>query len=149
MFSFPAPDLKDRNTQRLVLTTVSLASFLGMLDISIVNIATPVIIRDWQVSIGHGSLILIAYLLTDAVLIMLMGSLADRYGFRRMLVNGMVIFGIGTVLCGLSPDINFLIGARILQAAGAAMFSVVGPAIITAYLPESVRGRSLGYLITF
>ena len=149
MFSNQAPDLKDKNVQRLILTTVSLASFLGMLDISIVNIATPVIIRDWHISIGYGSLILIAYLLTDAVLIMIMGSLADRYGFKKMLVNGMAIFCAGTILCGLAPDIDVLIGARILQGIGAAMFSVVGPAVITAYLPESVRGRSLGYLITF
>ncbi len=149
MFANPAPDLRDKKVQRLILTTVSLASFLGMLDISIVNIATPVIIREWDISIGYGSLILIAYLLTDAVLMMIMGSLADRYGFRKMLVNGMIIFCAGTILCGVAPDIDVLIGARILQAVGAAMFSVVGPAVITAYLPESVRGRSLGYLITF
>jgi DHA2 family metal-tetracycline-proton antiporter-like MFS transporter len=149
MFSYPAPDLKDKTVQRLILTTVSLASFLGMLDISIVNIATPVIIKDWQISIGYGSLILIAYLLTDAVLIMIMGSLADRYGFKKMLVNGMIIFCAGTIICGFAPDIDVLIGARILQAIGAAMFSVVGPAVITTCLPSSVRGRSLGYLITF
>ena len=149
MFSFPAPDLTNRNTQRLILTTVSLASFLGMLDMSIVNIATPIIIREWQISIGYGSLILIAYLLTDAVLIMIMGALADRYGFKRMLVNGMVIFCAGTVCCGIAPDIDVLIAARVLQAVGAAMFSVVGPAVITSYLPATVRGRSLGYLITF
>jgi MFS family permease len=66
-----------------------------------------------------------------------------------MLVNGMIIFCAGTIICGFAPDIDVLIGARILQAIGAAMFSVVGPAVITAHLPASVRGRSLGYLITF
>jgi EmrB/QacA subfamily drug resistance transporter len=149
MFNQQAPDLKDKNVQRLILTTVSLASFLGMLDMSIVNISTPVIIREWNLSIGYGSLIILAYLITDSILIMIMGSLADRYGFKKLLLNGLVIFGTGTLLCGLAPDIDFLIGARILQAIGAAMFSVVGPAVITTYLPEYVRGRSLGYLITF
>jgi len=145
----PEADPHSITGQRLILACVSLASLLGALDMSIVNIANPAIIRSFQVSIGMGSLVILAYVLTISVLILVMGKLGDRYGFCLLFIAGLMIFGIGSFLCGIAPDIYFLIGSRILQAAGAAMFSAIGPAIITEYLPESDRGKSLGYLISF
>jgi len=134
--------------QRLILASVSLASLLGALDMSIVNIANPAIIKSLNVSIGMGSLVILSYVLTISVLILLMGKLGDRIGFRALLLGGFVIFGIGSFLCGISTCIQWLIAARILQAVGAAMFSAIGPAVITEFLPESQRGKSLGYLIS-
>ncbi|MDO9323357.1 MAG: MFS transporter [Methanoregula sp.] len=131
-----------------MLASVCLASLLGALDMSIVNIANPIIIKSFQVSVGMGSLVILAYMLTISTLILIMGKLGDRYGFHPLFVTGLVIFGIGSFLCGIAPDIYFLIGSRILQASGAAMFSAIGPAIITEFLPESTRGKSLGYLIS-
>ena len=146
---FPAADARSATGQHLILTCVSLASLLGALDMSVVNIANPVIIRSFQVSVGMGSLVILSYVLTISALILLMGKLGDRIGFRQLLIAGLAIFGIGSFLCGIAPDIWFLIGARVFQAAGAAMFSAIGPAIITGFLPESSRGKSLGYLISF
>ncbi|MDD1690710.1 MAG: MFS transporter [Methanoregula sp.] len=134
--------------QRLILASVSLASLLGALDMSIVNIANPAIIKSFQVSIGMGSLVILSYILTISVLILLMGKLGDRIGFRSLLLYGFVVFGIGSFLCGIAPCIGWLIGARILQAIGAAMFSSIGPAVITEFLPGHERGKSLGYLIS-
>lgn len=140
-------DTNDKTVQRLIIGTVSFASLLGALDMSIVNISVPAIIKDWQIPIGLGSLVIISYLLTLTVLILIMGKLADRYGFRNLFLYGFGIFGFGSVLCGCAPDIYFLIGSRMVQAIGAAMLSAVSPAIITRYLPDSARGKSLGYLI--
>jgi MFS family permease len=98
---------------------------------SIVNIANPTIIKSFQVSVGMGSLVILAYMLTISALILFMGKLGDRYGFHPLFITGLVVFGIGSFLCGIAPDIYFLIGSRILQATGAAMFSAIGPAIIT------------------
>ncbi len=145
---FPDTDPHRVTGQRLILTAVSLTSFLGALDMSIVNIANPVIIKSFQVSVGMGSLVILSYMLTISALILIMGKLGDRYGFRTLIITGLVIFGIGSFFCGIAPDIYFLIGSRILQAVGAAMFSAIGPAIITKFLPESKRGKSLGYLIS-
>jgi len=140
-------DISNLTVQRLIIGTVSFASLVGAIDMSIVNIAVPTIIKDWQIPIGLGSLVIISYLLTLTVLILIMGKLADRYGFRNIFLLGLLIFGLGSALCGLSPSIYFLIGSRMIQATGAAMLSAVSPAIITRYLPESARGKSLGYLI--
>jgi EmrB/QacA subfamily drug resistance transporter len=114
---------------------------------SVVNITVPTIIKSWQIPIGVGSLIIIAYMLTITGLILFMGKLGDRYGFRRLFILGLVLFGLGSLLCGIANDITSLIVFRVLQGAGAAMFSAIGPAVITTYLPLSVRGRSLGFLI--
>ncbi|MEI7857783.1 MAG: MFS transporter, partial [Methanomicrobiales archaeon] len=103
------------------LVSVSLASLLGALDMSIVNIANPAIIKSFGVSVGMGSLVILAYMLTISTLILIMGKLGDRYGFHPLLITGLVIFGIGSFLCGIAPDIYFLIGSRILQAVGATM----------------------------
>lgn len=140
-------DTNDKTVQRLIIGVVSFASLIGALDMSIVNISVPAIIRDWQIPIGLGSLVIISYLLTLTVLILIMGKLADRYGFRNLFLFGFCIFGLGSALCGCAPDIYFLIGSRMVQAVGAAMLSAVSPAIITRYLPENARGKSLGYLI--
>nr|WP_292369938.1 MFS transporter [Methanoregula sp. UBA64] len=130
-----------------MVATVSLASLLGALDMSIVNITVPTIDKTWQIPVGVGSLIIISYMLTITGLILFMGKLGDRYGFRKLFLWGLVLFGTGSFLCGISPDVTTLILSRILQGAGAAMFSAIGPAVITTYLPPSVRGRSLGFLI--
>ena len=114
---------------------------------SIVNITLPSIIRAWQIPIGEGSLVIIAYMLTITALILFMGKLGDRYGFRSLFLIGLALFGLGSFLCGVAPDIASLIVFRVLQGAGAAMFSAIGPAVITTYLPSSVRGKSLGFLI--
>lgn len=124
-----------------------MASLLGALDMSIVNIANPTIIKSFHVSVGMGSLVILAYMLTISALILFMGKLGDRYGFHPLFITGLVVFGIGSFFCGIAPDIYFLLGSRILQATGAAMFSAIGPAIITGFLPETTRGKSLGYLI--
>lgn len=145
---FPAADPGSLTGQRLILASVSLASLLGALDLSIVNIANPAIIKAFQVSVGTGSLVILAYMLTLAGLIMIMGKLGDRFGFRPVFITGLLVFGTGSLLCGIAPDIYSLIGSRILQAAGAAMFSAIGPAVITEFLPVSARGKSLGYLIS-
>ena len=134
--------------QRLIIIAVSLASLIGAIDTSIVNISQPAIIQSLGVSVGLGSLVIISYMLTIAGLIMIMGKIGDKYGFKNLLVGGLVVFGIGSFLCGVSPNIYSLIASRVVQGIGASMFSAIGPAIITSYLPQSVRGRSLGYLIS-
>jgi len=114
---------------------------------SVVNIAVPTIIKSWQIPVGVGSLVIISYMLTITGLILFMGKLGDRYGFRLLFLLGLALFGLGSLLCGIAGDITSLIVFRILQGAGAAMFSAIGPAVITTYLPLSVRGKSLGLLI--
>ena len=147
MSFLPKPDPATKAGQYIIVATVSLASLMGALDMSVVNITVPTIDRAWQIPVGVGSLIIISYMLTITGLILFMGKLGDRYGFRKLFLVGLALFGLGSLLCAISPNITSLIISRVLQGAGAAMFSAIGPAVITTYLPPSVRGRSLGFLI--
>jgi len=135
--------------ERFILISVALSSLLGAIDLSIVNLANPAITASFNTSIGMGSLVILSYTLTITGLVLIMGKLGDRIGFRRVLLMGLVIFGFGSFFCGISQSIETLIASRMLQAVGAAMFSAIGPAIVTEFLPEQSRGRSLGWLISF
>lgn len=148
MNSSSLTDLSTKTGQRTLIATVSLASLVGALDMSIVNISLPAIDKSWNIPIGLGSMIIISYMLTVTSLILLMGKLSGRYGFWKLFMSGLMLFGVGSFLCGIAPSIWFLLAARIIQGAGTAMFSAIGPAIIATYLPFEIRGRALGYLIS-
>src|SRR5215211_5202319 len=104
-----------------VLLVTSLAVFMSFLDVTIVNIAFP----DIRSSFGDASLadlswILNAYNIVFAALLVPAGRLADRIGRRRLFFGGLWLFLAGSVLCGIAPEASLLIGARVVQAVGAA-----------------------------
>ena len=85
---------------------------------SIVNITVPTIVKSWQIPIGVGSLVIISYMLTITGLILFMGKLGDRFGFRLLFILGLVLFGLGSFLCGIAMNITSLIAFRVLQGQG-------------------------------
>ncbi|MBN1324343.1 MAG: DHA2 family efflux MFS transporter permease subunit [Methanotrichaceae archaeon] len=133
----------------IIILTIVLASFMGALDSTIVNISLPSISRYFDVTTAMTSWILTVYLLVLSCLIVAFGRLGDLLGYKRVFLSGYVFFVVGSLSCGLSPSIELLIASRAVQAVGAAMLISLSPAMITAYLPENIRGRGLGYVITF
>jgi len=86
----------------------------------------------------------LAYLVTVTTLMLSIGRLADMMGKRSIFVGGMVVFTVGSVLCGLAQHIAILIAFRVLQGVGAAMIMALSSAIITEAFPASERGKALG-----
>ncbi len=127
-----------------VMVATGLGIFLGTIDGSIVNVALPTISKDLGASFATVQWVVIAYLLTLATLTLGVGRLGDMLGKKPIYTTGFGVFTAGSVLCGLSPDITALIGARVVQAIGAAMIFALGMAIITQAFPPSERGRALG-----
>ena len=84
------------------------------------------------------------YALSLAALILLGGSLGDRFGRRRIFLVGVVWFGVGSLLCGLAPTTGWLIGARILQGVGGALLVPGSLAIISAAFVRADRARAIG-----
>src|SRR4051794_23116669 len=104
-----------------VLTVVSVAVFMVSLDLFIVNIAFPDIERDFAgTSVAGLSWVLNAYAIVFAALLVPAGRLADRFGRRRAFLGGLLVFLLGSALCGAAPSVEALVGARVLQAVGAA-----------------------------
>jgi EmrB/QacA subfamily drug resistance transporter len=127
-----------------VLGAVGMGIFLSTIDGSIVNVALPTLVRSLNTNFAVVQWVVLAYLLTLATLILSMGRLGDMIGKKPVYLTGFVIFTLGSVLCGLSPSITWLIGFRVFQAIGASMLMALGVAIVTEAFPASERGRALG-----
>ncbi len=127
-----------------VLLAVSMGTFLATIDGSIVNISLPTLVTSFQVDFALVQWVALAYLLTVTTLMLGIGRLADIYGKKSIYLSGFVVFTAGSVLCGISSSIYWLIGFRVLQALGAAMVMALGMAIVTEAFPPYERGRALG-----
>jgi EmrB/QacA subfamily drug resistance transporter len=123
------------------LIAVSVATFMLLLDITVVNVALPSIRDDLGASFTDLQWVVDAYALTLAALVLTAGSLADRLGRRRVFVAGLTIFTGASLLCALAPDPTFLNLARAIQGVGGAIMFAVSLALIAQ---EFVAGRERG-----
>ena len=135
-------DLYRRRWQLLALTSVG--AFMWPLDGSIVNVALPVMSPILHLSFTAAVWVSAAFLLTTAVLLIPAGRLADQHGRVRFYLFGIALFTVASVLCAVSMNGTWLIGARILQGAGAAFMGATSAAIVTSVFPPHERGRALG-----
>ncbi|MFI8517670.1 MFS transporter [Streptomyces sp. NPDC085481] len=127
----------------IVLTTV-LGSAMALLDSTVVNVALPHIGEDLGADLADLQWTVNAYMVTLAGLILLGGSLGDRYGRRRVFVIGVVWFAAASLLCGLAPNAAVLIGARALQGVGGALLTPGSLALIQATFHPDDRARAVG-----
>jgi EmrB/QacA subfamily drug resistance transporter len=129
---------------RGVLATTIIGSGMAMLDGSIVNVALPRIGIELHGSVADLQWIVDGYLLTLAGLVLVAGSLGDRYGRRRVYLIGVVWFGIASLLCGIAPSMSLLIAARVLQGVGGALLTPGALAILESSFGREDRSRAIG-----
>jgi EmrB/QacA subfamily drug resistance transporter len=129
---------------RLALAATVAASGMASLDATVVNVALPRIGEDLDASISALQWVLTGYLLTLASLILLGGALGDRFGRRRVFLIGTVWFAAASVLCGVAPNVEVLVAARVLEGAGAALLTPGSLAIIQASFRKSDRAKAVG-----
>ncbi|MEV6540812.1 MFS transporter [Streptomyces sp. NPDC051665] len=127
----------------ILLTTV-LGSSMAMVDSTVVNVALPRIGRDLDADLAALQWTVNAYMLTLAGLILLGGSLGDRYGRRKIFVLGVVWFAAASLLCGLAPNVGVLVAARALQGVGGALLTPGSLALIQASFHPDDRARAVG-----
>jgi len=126
------------------LAVVCLAQLMIVLDVTIVNVALPSIERDLGFSPANLTWVVNAFLVTFGSLLLLTGRLGDLVGRKRVFLAGLVVFMVASLLCGLAPTEEALIGARFLQGIGAAAQASVILAIIVTEFPEAVeRARAM------
>ncbi|MFD9301422.1 MFS transporter [Streptomyces sp. NPDC060048] len=141
----PSPGVRLGTAQGrwIVLTTV-LGSAMALLDSTVVNVALPAIGQDLDADLAVLQWTVNAYLLTLAGLILVGGSLGDRFGRRRIFVLGVVWFAVSSLLCGLAPNSGVLIAARALQGVGGALLTPGSLALIQASIHPDDRARAVG-----
>ena len=125
------------------LGAVCIAAFMLLLDITVVNVALPDIAKDLHTSFSELQWVVDAYALGLATFLLTTGTLADRFGHRRVFVYGLVAFTCASILCGLATGPVFLILARGLQGiGGAAMFATSLSLIAQAFQGPTAGRRS-------
>ncbi len=134
----------DNRRHLLIVASVAFSAFMSGLNNYIVSVSLPTIANYFNTDTGEISRVILAYLLTLTSSLLLFGQLGDRIGLKKIFITGYTVFTTGSLLCGLSPGINMLVGFRLLQGLGASMLSSSGFAIIAKYLPPDQTGRSYG-----
>ncbi|WP_433256256.1 MFS transporter [Streptosporangium sp. CA-135522] len=129
---------------RWVLLTTVLGSGMALLDGTVVNVALPALGESLDADMAGLQWTVNAYTLTLAGLILLGGSLGDRYGRRKVFLIGVAWFALASALCGLAPNVEMLIAARALQGVGGALLTPGSLAIIQASFVREDRPRAIG-----
>jgi len=125
---------------------VAVAFFMQSLDTTILNTAVPNIARALQVAPLSMKSVLATYTLSLAVFIPVSGWMANRFGTRRVFAGAIGLFALGSLLCGLSRNINLLVAFRVLQGCGGAMMVPVGRLTLVRALPKSQLVRAISFV---
>lgn len=134
----------DSGRGRTLLATVVLGSAVASLTATVVNVALPTLARDLDAGSAGQKWIVNGYTLTLAALILIGGSLGDRYGRIKIYRIGVAWFALASLLCAVAWDVNSLIACRLLQGIGGALLTPGSLAIIEASLRKEDRGRGVG-----
>jgi DHA2 family multidrug resistance protein len=127
-----------------VLVVVALSAFMVILDTTIVNVALPRIIQVFQTNVSTGQLVLAGYMLALAVVVPASGYLSDRFGAKRTYLMTIILFTLGSALCGLAPSIEGLIVFRVIQGLGGGMLMPLGMSLLFQNAPPEQRGTMMG-----
>ena len=130
--------------QGWALGLASVASFMVVLDMLVVTTALNTIRRDLGASIADLEWTVNAYTLAFAVLLMTASAIGDRFGRRRVFAGGLALFTVASAGCAVAPGVGWLIAARTVQGAGAAMVMPLALAVLNAAVPPQRRGWAMG-----
>lgn len=133
----------------LILLTVVLNTFMCCLDASIVNVALPVMSKKLSVNMASIQWVVVSYLIVVSAMILIFGRLGDIKGKTKIFQLGIILFTIGSFLCGMTNSLLVLVMARAIQAIGAAATMSNSQGIATHVFPSNERGRALGMIGTF
>ncbi len=140
------PSATDDRSQRILPWLVAVGFFMQTLDGTILNTALPAMARDLHESPLRMQSVVLAYMVTVALLIPASGWLADRWGTRRVFVSAIGLFTLGSLLCALSPSLSFLVAARVLQGVGGALLLPVGRLAILRVFSHDEMIRVLSFV---
>lgn len=142
-------DLKIYKNRWLILVIVAMQPFMACLDSSIVNVALPVMAKSLSVTMASIEWVVTSYLIVISASILTFGRLGDMKGKTTIFKFGLILFTVGSLLCGISNTLPLLVFSRVIQAIGAAGTMATNQGIITHIFPASERGRALGISGTF
>lgn len=136
------------NKRWTILVIVLLGTLMATLDSSIVNVALPDMASELFVGLDTIQWVVTSYLIVISAFVLIFGRIADIIGKSLVYQYGFLLFTFGSLLCGISKSVKFLVISRVIQAIGAAMTMSSNQGIIAATFPQNERGRALGLSAT-
>jgi EmrB/QacA subfamily drug resistance transporter len=140
--------LAGRLSQKVSVAAVYVvATFMPIMDATIVNVALPQLGRDFRVPTTHADTVVVAYLVSLAVFMPASAWLGDRFGAKRVLLSAFVLFTAASALCGAAQSLGQLVAFRVIQGMGGGMLAPVGLAMLLRVFPPAERARAARILI--
>ena len=124
----------------LIAVVVALGAFMEVLDTSIANVALPYMAGSLAASNDQSTWVLTSYLVSNAIVLPISGWIAVRFGRKRFFMSCLAVFTVSSLLCGLAPNLGFLLFFRILQGAGGGGLQPMAQAILADTFPPHQRG---------
>ncbi len=144
------PRTKDSSPEsaphRLALAAVAFAIFVETVDTSIVPVALPAMTHTFETGFTRIQWVVLASVLTQASLSLVIGAFGDIAGKKQILLAGLVLTGIGTLLCMVAPTLNWLIAFRVLQGMGMTMAGALIMGIVTETFPATQQTKAFGFI---
>ncbi len=137
-----------RNNKWLVMAVVALGTLTTAFSASSLNIANPVLAREFAIGMEQVQWVSSIYLLVMTSLMLLFGRIGDRVGSNKIYILGLAIFALGSLLCSLADNLLLLLVMRVVQAVGGAILLAIGTALIVTAFPLRQRGMAMGLQVT-
>lgn len=135
------------DTKRYLPIILSIAIFMQMLDSTILNTSLPAIARDFGESSTHMQNAILAYVLTLAVFMPVSGFMSDKYGTKRVFIAALLLFALGSLLCGLSQNLTQLVIARVIQGIGGSLMTPVAKLALIRTFPKKELVKAMNFAI--
>jgi DHA2 family multidrug resistance protein len=129
----------------IVAIAVMFATFMEVLDTTVVNVSLPHIAGNLSASIDESTWVLTSYLVANAIVLPLTGWLATHFGRKRLLMTSVTGFTVASLLCGLAPNLSSLVFFRFVQGATGGAMQPLSQAVLLEAFPPHERGRAMGF----
>src|SRR5437899_5999877 len=129
----------------LIAVSVMFATFMEVLDTTVVNVSLPHIAGNLSATIDEATWVLTSYLVANAIILPMTGWLASRFGRKNLLMLSVVGFTSASFLCGLAPNLGSLIVFRIMQGATGGALQPLSQAVLLEAFPPQDRGKAMGF----
>jgi MFS transporter, DHA2 family, multidrug resistance protein len=129
----------------IITISVMLATFMEVLDTTVVNVSLPHIAGNLSATIEESTWVLTSYLVANAIVLPLTGWLASRFGRKRLLMMSVTGFTVSSFICGLAPNLETLVFFRIVQGATGGAMQPMSQAVLLEAFPPQERGKAMGF----
>ncbi|HQZ39745.1 MAG TPA: DHA2 family efflux MFS transporter permease subunit [Vicinamibacterales bacterium] len=129
----------------IVAIAVMFATFMEVLDTTVVNVSLPHIAGNLSATIDESTWVLTSYLVANAIVLPLTGWLARTFGRKRLLMTSVTGFTVSSLLCGLAPNLQMLVLFRLLQGATGGAMQPLSQAVLLEAFPPHERGKAMGF----